>query len=77
MSRYLKGLDPLVLEKSYEAYKAWVPEVPYVDQAGMETAIALTPTTGREKEVKYTDIVDESLVRELEQQGLYRSLYKK
>jgi NitT/TauT family transport system substrate-binding protein len=77
MSRYLKGLDPLVLEKSYEAYKAWVPEVPYVNQAGMETAIALTPTTGREKEVKYTDIVDESLVRELEQQGLYRSLYKK
>lgn len=77
MARYLKGLDPLLLERSYEAYKAWVPEVPYVNQAGMETAIALTPAGGKEKEIKYADIVDESMVRELEQQGYYRTLYRK
>ncbi len=77
MARYLKGLDPVLLEKSYEAYKAWVPEVPYMNQPGMETAIALTPAGGKEKEIKYADIVDESMVRELEQQGYYRTLYKK
>jgi ABC-type nitrate/sulfonate/bicarbonate transport system substrate-binding protein len=77
MARYLKGLDPLILEKSYEAYKAWVPEIPYLNQAGMETAIALTPAGGKEKEVKYADLVNESFVRELEQQGFYRTLYKK
>ena len=67
MARYLKGLDPVILEKSYEAYKAWVPEIPYINRAGMTTAIELTPAGGKEKQVKYGDIVDESFVRELEQ----------
>ncbi len=74
IARYLKGMDPIILEKSYEAYKAWVPEIPYVNQAGMETAVGLTP--GLSKEVKVSEIVDQSFVRELEQQGFYRPLYK-
>ena len=77
ITRYLKGMDPVILEKSYDAYKAWVPEIPYLNQPGMETAIALTPAGGKEKEIRYGDIVDERLVRELEQQGFYRDLYKK
>jgi hypothetical protein len=77
IARYLKGLDPLILEKSYQAYKAWVPEIPYVNQAGLETAIALTPAGGKEKNVRVADILDESFVRELDQQGFYRALYKK
>jgi NitT/TauT family transport system substrate-binding protein len=75
IARYLKGLDPAIVEKSYEAYKAWVPEIPYVNQAGMETAIGLTP--GLSREVKVSEVVDQSIVRELEQQGFYRALYKK
>ena len=74
IARYLKGMDPIILEKSYEAYKAWVPEIPYVNQGGMETAVELTP--GLSKEVKVSEIVDQSFVRELEQQGFYRPLYK-
>jgi hypothetical protein len=74
IARYLKGMDPVILEKSYEAYKAWVPEIPYVNQAGMETAVALTP--GLTKEVKVSEIVDPTFVRELEQQGFYKALYK-
>ena len=77
MARYLKGLDPVILEKSYEAYKAWVPEIPYMNQAGLETAIQLTALGGKEKDIKVTDIADESFVRELDQQGFYRTLYKK
>ena len=77
IARYLKGMDPVILEKSYEAYKAWVPEIPYLNQPGMETAIALTPAGGKEKEIRYGDIVDERLVRELEQQGFCRDLYRK
>ena len=77
MARYLKGLDPVILEKSYEAYKAWVPEIPYMNQAGMETAIQLTALGGKEKDIKVTDIADESFVRELDRQGFYRTLYKK
>ena len=74
IARYLKGMDPVILDKSYEAYKAWVPEIPYVNQAGMETAVGLTP--GVSKPVKVSEIVDQSFVRELEQQGFYGALYK-
>jgi NitT/TauT family transport system substrate-binding protein len=77
IGRYLKGMEPAILEKSYEAYKAWVPEIPYLNQPGMATAIALTPAGGKEKEIKYGDLVDETMIRELEQQGYYRALYKK
>jgi NitT/TauT family transport system substrate-binding protein len=77
MSKYLKGLDTAILEKSYEAFRAWMPEIPYTNQAGMESAIQLTPLGGKEKEIKVSDLVDESFVRELEQQGFYRALYKK
>jgi ABC-type nitrate/sulfonate/bicarbonate transport system substrate-binding protein len=74
IARYLKGMDPVILEKSYEAYKAWVPEIPYLNQTGMETAVGLTPSLS--KEVKISEIVDQSMVRELDQQGFYRALYK-
>ena len=40
----------------------------------METAVGLTP--GLSKEVKVSEIVDPSFVRELEQQGFYKALYK-
>jgi NitT/TauT family transport system substrate-binding protein len=77
MSKYLKGLDPAILQKSYEAFRAWMPEIPYLNLAGMETAVHLTPLGGKEKEIKASDLIDESFVRELDQQGFYRALYKK
>ena len=48
-----------------------------MNQAGLETAIQLTPLGGKEKEIKITDLADESFVRELDQQGFYKTLYKK
>jgi NitT/TauT family transport system substrate-binding protein len=77
MAKHLKGIDPFVLEKSYEAYKEWVPEVPYLNHAGMETAIALTPGMEKGREPKVSDLVDESFIKELDQQGFYRTLYKR
>jgi NitT/TauT family transport system substrate-binding protein len=77
MAKHLKGIDPFILEKSYEAYKEWVPEIPYLNHAGMETAIALTPGVEKGKELKVSDIVDESFIKELDQEGFYKTLYKK
>ncbi|MSP37728.1 MAG: hypothetical protein EXR70_04480 [Deltaproteobacteria bacterium] len=77
MTKYLKGLDGVVLDKSYEAFRAWMPEIPYLNHPGMETAIQLTPLGGKEKEIKARDLIDETFVRELDQQGFYRALYKK
>jgi hypothetical protein len=54
-----------------------VPEIPYLNHAGMETAIALTPGVEKGKEPKVSDIVDESFIKELDQQGFYRMLYKR
>ena len=77
MAKYLKGIDPVVLEKSYDAYREWVPEIPYINHAGMETVIAMTPGADRGRGVKTADIIDETFVKELDQQGFYRALYKR
>ena len=77
MNKYLKGIDATVMEKSYEAFRGWMPEIPYMNHAGMETAIQLTPLGGKEKEIKVADLADESFVRELDQEGFYKALYKK
>jgi len=77
MAKFLKGIDPVVLEKSYDAYREWVPEIPYINHAGMETVIAMTPGADRGRGVKAADIVDETFVKELDQQGFYRALYKR
>ena len=77
MAKYLKGIDPVVLEKSYDAYREWVPEIPYINHAGMETVIAMTPGADKGRGVKAADIVDETFVKELDQQGFYRALYKR
>lgn len=76
MSKYIKGIDPFLLEKSYEAYKEWIPKTPYVNHAGMETAINLTLGTDKTKRVKLEDVLDESFVKELERTGIYKQLYR-
>ncbi len=77
MAKYLKGIDPLVLEKSYDAYKEWMPVIPYVNHTGMETAIAMAPVVENGKAVQVRDIVDESFIQQLDQQGFYQKLYRK
>lgn len=77
MAKYLKGIDPVLLVKSYDAYREWVPEVPYINHAGMETVIAMTPGADKGREVKAPDTMDETFVKELDQQGFYRALYKR
>jgi NitT/TauT family transport system substrate-binding protein len=76
IAKYMRGIDPYLLEKSYEAYKEWIPKTPYVNHAGMETAINLTPPTDKAKKIKVEEILDESIVRELDQAGFYRQLYR-
>jgi NitT/TauT family transport system substrate-binding protein len=77
-AKHLKGIDPFILEKTYEAYKeGWIPEIPYVNHAGMETAINLTAGVEKSRRIRVEEIVDESFVAELERQGFYRALYTK
>jgi len=43
----------------------------------MEIAAALTPGMERGKKIKVAELVDESFVRELDQEGFYRALYQR
>jgi len=76
MAKYIKGIDPYLLEKSYEAYKEWIPKLPYVNHAGMETAINLTLAGEKTKKVRTDDVLDESFTSELEKNGFYKQLYR-
>jgi ABC-type nitrate/sulfonate/bicarbonate transport system substrate-binding protein len=76
MAKYIKGVDPYLLEKSYEAYKDWIPKVPYVNHAGMETAIHLTLGTDKAKRVRIEEVLDESFVKDLDKTGFYKQLYR-
>ena len=77
MGKYLTGMDPRILEETYRENTQWIPRVPYVNHAGMETAINLTPGMEQASRPKVQDLVDESFVKELDQQGVYRTLYGK
>lgn len=77
IAKHLKGIDPFILEKTYEENRAGIPEIPYVNRAGMETAIHLTPGIEATRNIRVEDIVDETCVRELDQEGFYRTLYGK
>ncbi len=76
MAKYIKGIDPYLLEKSYEAYQGWIPKLPYVNHAGMETAIDLTLGGDKTRKVSPADILDESFAKELEKNGFYKQLYR-
>ncbi len=76
MAKYIRGIDPYLLEKAYEGYKEWIPKTPYVNHAGMETAINLAAGTDRAKKIKVEEILDESFVKELDSAGFYRQLYR-
>ncbi len=76
MAKYIKGIDPFLLEKSYEAYKEWIPKTPYINHAGMETAINLTLGSDKTKKIRLEDVLDESFVKELEKTGFYKQLYR-
>ena len=76
IGKNLRGMDPMLLEESYEYFKQFIPKVPYLNRAGVETAIELAGKL-TDRKIQFSDIVDEGLVRELDQQGFYKTLYRR
>jgi ABC-type nitrate/sulfonate/bicarbonate transport system substrate-binding protein len=66
IARYLKGMDPVILEKSYRHEAGFGNSVH--QSGGYGTAVGLTPGLSKESGI---EIVDQA-VRELEQQGFTR-----
>ena len=76
LAKYMRTQDPEILEESY----GWIvnainPQVPYPPVQGIKTLLDAS-TNPKAKSIKPESLVDDRLVRELDQSGFIKSLYK-
>jgi ABC-type nitrate/sulfonate/bicarbonate transport system substrate-binding protein len=72
MAKYLKTSDPDVLAASWQADQDYMEDVPAPSLPGFQEILTERKITGHKPE----DFVDQSLVRDLDQQGFFASLKK-
>lgn len=72
MAKYLKTSDPDVLAASWQADSDYMEDVPAPSLPGFQEILTERKITGHKPE----DFVDQSLVRDLDQQGFFASLKK-
>ena len=78
LSKYLRLDDREAIEEGYEYYSKNMQEIPYVAPAGFQTIIDdLAQQNPKVRTVNPETIVDNRFVRKLEEEGFFRSLYKK
>jgi NitT/TauT family transport system substrate-binding protein len=78
LSKYLRLDDPEAVEEGYEYYSKNMQEIPYVAPEGFHTIIdELAQQNPKVRNVHPEKIVDNRFVRQLEEEGFYRSLYMK
>lgn len=76
LKKYTRSRDPEVLEATYKFALDYTVRIPYPTREGI-TEILRDSKNPKAKETKPEDFIDDSLVRELDQSGLYRQLYGK
>jgi len=76
IAKYGKQNNEAYLESSYNAMAKLYERVPAVTRAGMEAQIKEAVARKPGASLKFEDIVDESIVRELEKSGFIDKLYK-
>ncbi len=79
LGRHLKENDPAVLEETYAYYAEKTAAAPYPTREGVQPVIEqlLGSFKGEKPRLAFEDVADQSFVRELEQSGFLRSLYRK
>ena len=79
MTRYLRENEPTVLEETYTYYAEKTAATPYPTREGIEPVIAQISAGSNAAKTKLTfdDVADQSFVRELDQSGFIKSLYRK
>ena len=69
--------DPALLDFTYRTYvERVIPERPYVRLESIEIALRITSSDADTKGTRPEDLVDLSLIRELESEGLFEQLYR-
>jgi len=78
IAKYLRLDDREAVEEGYEYYSKNMQEIPYVTPAGFQTIIEdLAQQNPKVRSVNPEKIVDNRFVRKLEDEGFFRSLYRK
>ena len=76
LAKYSKQNNEAFLEGSYLGNEPIYEKVPYMNREGMEIQIKEALTRRPGFTLKYEDVVDESLVVQLEKEGFIQKLYK-
>jgi NitT/TauT family transport system substrate-binding protein len=76
VSKYSRQTNETYLEAAYTASAKLYDRVPLVTRAGVETQIKEALSRKPGAQLRFEDLVDESIVRELEQSGFIDKVYK-
>jgi NitT/TauT family transport system substrate-binding protein len=76
LGKYLKLNDADLLSKTYDVYREAYESEPYVRREGIVQALATMPEiAAKNPKLNPNDIMDNSLLRELDKEGLFKELY--
>ena len=76
LAKYSRQNDPAYLEAAWEVNAKLFDRVPYVGREGMEIQLKEAISKKPGSTVKVDDIVDDTIVAELEKEGFFDRLYK-
>jgi len=77
IAKYLKNNDPQFLDVGYSAYVDVFPQAPYPSDAGVQKVIEeVTTQNPKAKDLKPAQLIDRSIVQELESSGFIAPLFK-
>jgi ABC-type nitrate/sulfonate/bicarbonate transport system substrate-binding protein len=76
LAKYSRISNEAYLEDAYNASAKLYERVPLVTKAGMETQIKEAVSRKPGAQLRFEDLVDESIVRELEKSGFIKKVYK-
>jgi ABC-type nitrate/sulfonate/bicarbonate transport system substrate-binding protein len=76
LSKYSRITNEAYLEDAYNASAKLFEQVPLVTRPGTETQIKEAVSRKPGAQLRFEDIVDESIVRELEKSGFIEKVYK-
>ena len=77
IGKYFPTANSAYLEDNYTTTTRILERVPYVTRRGMEVLVAEARKTSPATKIAVNDLVDDSLVREIEQEGYIDQLYAK
>jgi NitT/TauT family transport system substrate-binding protein len=77
VGKYFPTANAAYLEDNYNATIRILEQVPYVSRPGMENLILDARKTNPNIKVTVNDVVDDTIVRELEREGFFDKLYGK